>query len=77
MNTTTGKEQRFENVQTDKAIIANDYFSQSAKDAVYAGYGDRSYWNYLDAHAAELAKKGIKDAYSRSLIEALAGNDGI
>jgi hypothetical protein len=76
MNTTTGKEQRFESVQ-DRELIARDYFSRSAKDAVRSNYGDRSYWNYLDAHAAELAEKGIEDAYTRTLSEALQGNEGI
>jgi hypothetical protein len=37
---------------------------------------DRSYWEYLDRHAQELFDKGVTDAFTRSLGEALRGNDG-
>lgn len=56
--------------------MRREYKSQAAKDAQAGDYGDESYWNYLDEHAAELHAKGIGDAYTRSLSEALAGNDG-
>ena len=62
---------------TAKDIIANDYFSQSARDAVYANYGNRSYWNYLDEHAKELFEKGFENAFTQTLSEALQGNEGI
>ena len=60
------------------------YQSQCARDAARYGYGDASYWEYLDKsateHAAFFLKRG--DAVtaalmlSQSLGEALAGNDG-
>ena len=47
-----------------------------------AGYGEASYWQYLDDAAAEQAKydarHGIEtDAWTRSLSQALMGNDGV
>lgn len=61
-----------------------EYKSQSARDAQRTGYGDRSYWDYLDQHAQELhdyfMKKGdektAKEMLTRSLSESLMGNDG-
>ena len=53
------------------------YSARSARDAEAANYGDRSYWDYLDRHAAELHAKGVVDAFDRSLSDALRGNDGI
>lgn len=52
------------------------YKSQVARDAQAAGYGDERYWRSLDEHAAELSAKGVEDAYTRTLSEALIGNDG-
>jgi cation transport regulator ChaC len=50
--------------------------SLAAREAQQANYGDASYWEYLDRHAEELAAKGIRDALTRTLAEALKGNDG-
>jgi hypothetical protein len=52
------------------------YKSLAAREAEKANYGDASYWDYLDRHAEELATKGIEDALTRTLAEALKGNDG-
>jgi hypothetical protein len=61
-----------------------NYKSQTARDAQTANYGDRSYWDKLEANAHEYAayytKKGLHDLAARMLTrtlgEALAGNDG-
>ncbi len=53
------------------------YKSQAARDAQAHNYGDESYWDYLDTHAVELASKGVSDALTRSLSDALRGNEGI
>lgn len=52
--------------------------SRAAQQAADSGYGDASYAEYLDTHAAELVYKlGNPDHYfGRSLGEALAGNNG-
>ena len=52
------------------------YKSQAAREAQASDFGDESYWDYLDAHAAELESKGVDDALTRSLSDALRGNDG-
>lgn len=54
------------------------YTAQSARDAQRIGY-NVSYCDYLQAHAEELAERFPDRAgefYSRSLSEALAGNNG-
>lgn len=56
--------------------MPKEYKSQSARDAQEMGYGDESYWNHLDEIAAEHYAKGIKDAYTQSLADALRGNEG-
>lgn len=61
------------------------YLSQAARDAQKAKFGNESYWRCLDEHAQELhaifMKKGNKEEaekmLTRSLSEALAGNNGI
>jgi hypothetical protein len=60
------------------------YQSQAARDAQASGYGGQSYWDYLDRaareHADYFARNGdpVKAAemLTRSLSEALRGNDG-
>jgi hypothetical protein len=60
------------------------YQSQSARDAQARGYGDESYWAYLDRAAFEkcayYTRQGdaekAAEMITRSLSEALAGNDG-
>jgi hypothetical protein len=61
-----------------------DYESRAAADAQRAGYGGRSYWDYLEAHAKELRDKFLargdrasaERMMSRTLSESLAGNNG-
>lgn len=53
------------------------YKSQAARDAQRLGYGDTHYWEYLDESAAEKYAKGYTDSFTRTLSEALRGNDGI
>ena len=63
---------------------APGFASQSARDAQAAGYGDPSYWAYLDAHAKELreyyAARGdpvtAAKMMTEALSEALRGNEG-
>jgi len=60
------------------------FTSQAARDAAAMGYGGESYWNYLDGAAQEshdlyMARGDEAKAelmLTRSLGEALAGNDG-
>lgn len=52
------------------------YKSRAAREAQEMNYGTESYWQYLDDSAAEDFAKGIKDAYTQTLAEALDGNDG-
>lgn len=69
-----------------KAAIKEDaeYKSQAARDAKAGGYGNKTYWDYLDQHAQELhdkfMKKGdektAKEMLTRSLSDALKGNEG-
>ncbi len=59
------------------ATITRLYVSQSARDALEREYGDQSYVDYLDTQALELHAKGVPDALTRSLSQALQGNDGI
>ena len=54
------------------------YKSQEARDAEAMSYGDRSYWDYLEESALDYARRGvIPNALSRSLSDALRGNEGI
>ena len=69
-------------------LIANtpgaEYKSLSAREAQLAGYGNKSYWDTLDAHAQRIhdhyiAKGDPKTAsamFTQSLGECLRGNDG-
>jgi hypothetical protein len=52
------------------------YKSLSARQAQESNYGSPEYWDYLEQHAAELFAAGIADAYTRSLSQALSGNNG-
>lgn len=62
----------------------NNYKSRSARDACESGYGNESYWNYLDTNAQEkhdyYAARGMFDKAEEMLIrtlgESLVGNDG-
>jgi hypothetical protein len=64
-----------------KPIMTKIYKSQAARDAQTGGYGDQTYWDYLDQHAQEqfayFTQKGdettAKLMLSRSLSEALQG----
>lgn len=53
------------------------YKSQAARDAQASNYGSPSYWQYLDDSAQEHYDKGYTDSFTRTLSEALMGNDGI
>jgi hypothetical protein len=60
------------------------YKSQAARDAARTGYGDESYWRYLDQSAQEhydyFMARGDRERAARmlteSLSQALMGNDG-
>lgn len=60
------------------------YEARSARDAQAIGYGDESYWDYLEAAAFEhrdyyLARGDIVTArtmVTQTLAEALRGNEG-
>jgi hypothetical protein len=60
------------------------YTSQSARDAERTGYGNRRYWDYLEAAAIEhrdyYLRHGDADEaermMTRTLAESLMGNDG-
>jgi hypothetical protein len=58
------------------------YRSQCARDAQAMNYGDKGYWDYLESSSLEhYAKRDrfpeLSDALTRSLSEALRGNEGI
>ena len=52
------------------------YRAQCARDAQEMNYGAKSYWDYLEQSSIEHYDKGIPDALTRTLAEALSGNDG-
>lgn len=60
------------------------YKAQAARDAQAMNYGDESYWDYLENAAYEdhgyfRAKgdwKSADEAFTRSLSDALMGNEG-
>lgn len=64
--------------------LAPRYRSQAARDAQAANYGAESYWRYLDEAAEETAVyfadrgdfEAAAEQFTRSLSEALRGNDG-
>jgi hypothetical protein len=64
--------------------MATTYQAQSARDAQATGYGGESYWSYLEEaalrmHRYFLGRGETEQAelmLTRSLSEALAGNDG-
>jgi hypothetical protein len=64
------------NLEAAKVDLSGFYKAKSAQEAQQTDYGSRSYWDYLEAHAKELFAKGHKNAFTRSLSEALQGNDG-
>ena len=65
-------------------IAATNYRARSAREAAEFGYGTESYWTYLEESTAEtaayFAKRGDTESaermFTRSLSEALEGNDG-
>lgn len=65
-------------------MTTTTYQSRAAQEAEAMGYGDRGYWDYLERHAHEMhahyAARGDAQAaasmLTRTLSEALAGNDG-
>jgi hypothetical protein len=61
---------------TTKNTMKLNYKSLAAQQAQKANYGTQAYWDYLDKHAQELLEKGVVDALTRSLADALKGNDG-
>lgn len=62
----------------------SEYKSQSARDAQATGYGDESYWRYLDQSAREKYEYYMRHGdpataermLTRTLSESLMGNDG-
>jgi len=70
---------------TNHQYKPDTYRSQAARTACIAGYGGPSYWTELDdaadRHAAYFTEIGRPDMaelmFTRSLSEALMGNDGI
>jgi len=65
--------------------MKKEYKSQAARDAKAMNYGDQSYWDVLEQHVFENADfirrhGGSEDEaqkmITRTLGEALAGNDG-
>lgn len=68
----------------DVLAVERTYDAQSARDAMASRYGGASYWRYLDRSAKEkrdyyLERGDTESAermMTRSLGEALAGNDG-
>lgn len=60
------------------------YKSQAARDAQAANYGNKTYWDYLEQYSEELFNRFLVNGdleiankmMSRSLSEALIGNDG-
>lgn len=62
----------------------SEYKSQSARDAQSLGYGDKDYWDCLEQSAKEkyeyFMRRGDREnaqmMFSRSLSDALAGNNG-
>lgn len=65
-------------------MTTKTYKSQSARDAQATGYGDESYWDCLDEFALRtrdyFLQRGDEttaaEMMTRSLSEALMGNDG-
>jgi hypothetical protein len=59
------------------------YKSQAARDAQAFGFGDESYWECLDESAQRHHDYDVahgepdSDAFTRTLSDALRGNDGI
>lgn len=62
-------------LERHKAYIPT-YKSKAAQEAQSSLYGGSPYWEYLDNQAEELFAKGIPNAFTRTLAEALQGNDG-
>lgn len=62
----------------------NTYEARAAREAQASGYGDQSYWDYLNRSAFENAEYFLAtnhpelaaSMFTRSLSEALVGNDG-
>lgn len=74
-------------VETPEGVIASgplELRSQSARDAQAGGYGGPGYWLYLDEAAADHHDYFLRHGdpataermFTRSLSEALMGNDG-
>lgn len=69
---------------TEGAKMIAEYQAQSARDAQERGYGGQTYWDYLEEAALRtqayfLARGDEEQAalmLTRTLGEALAGNDG-
>jgi hypothetical protein len=65
-------------------MTGQEYKSQAARDAQTMSYGGESYWYYLDQEAQGLydhfmargEKEQAESMLTRSLSEALRGNDG-
>ncbi len=65
-------------------VDAKKYTAQTALDAQRIGYGSESYWDYLERAARESRDYYLRNGNSeraelmmtRSLSEALRGNDG-
>jgi hypothetical protein len=58
------------------ATTNRQYRAQCARDAQEMGYGSQSYWDYLESSAQEHYDKGMTDAFTQPLSDALQGNEG-
>lgn len=64
--------------------MSTPYKSEAARSAQRAGYGDKSYWDYLDQHAQELRDKfaaggdtaRAEQMMTRDVWESVRGNEG-
>lgn len=71
-----GEESPYAWVVDDGVIPIDEYGARCARDAQAGNYGDRRYWDYLQASSVEHYEKGVIDAFTQTLSEALKGNDG-
>jgi len=59
----------------ETATTTKRYRAQCARDAQRMEFGPESYWDALEESALEHYRKGVKDALTESLAEALEGNE--
>lgn len=71
-------------MRTERDDMNEQYKAQCARDAQAMGYGDKTYWNHLEKsahnHYDYFAQRGdlitAQRMLSRTLSEALRGNEG-